>query len=210
MKANNSTFIDLGLRLNGKKILFADRNIGAKNITDYGKHFAWADVAVRNKKKKPFNWRNCPHHKGDTWRGPFSKYNEVDGKNTLDSEDDIASILLGKDWRMPDKEELNLLQKSKNVKSKWVTNYQNSGINGLLVTGKGEFSSASLFLPAAGDCNGASLNSVGDDGNYWSRSLSDDYPDLAFFLNFYKNGRHLRNGNRFCGFSVRPVRVVAE
>ena len=61
-----------------------------------------------------------------------------------------------------------------------------------------------VFLPAAGDRNGTSLNNVGSNGNYWSSSCNNS--ELAKALNF-TSGSVLPMGNDGCcrGFAVRLV-----
>ena len=57
----------------------------------------------------------------------------------------------------------------------WYTNYNGTGMNGMLVTGRdGTYESGhSIFLPAAGICRdgGHNVDGQGDDGYYWSADL---------------------------------------
>lgn len=62
-----------------------------------------------------------------------------------------------------------------------------------------------LFLPAAGNRNGTSLNNAGFNGNYWSSSLNTDNPNNAYNLNFNSGNVNMNNNNRNYGQSVRPV-----
>lgn len=63
-----------------------------------------------------------------------------------------------------------------------------------------------IFLPAAGYRNGTSLNNVGSNGNYWSRSLNESNPNNARNLNFNSGNVNDNWNNRNYGQSVRPVR----
>lgn len=107
--------IDLGLP---SGTLWADRNIGASNIYDYGKLFQWGDTTPYdvpqhtgnsvNGGQKAFSWNDYkwnPSADGST----FTKYNNTDRKSTLDLEDDAAHVNMGSDWRMPTWEQLNEL-----------------------------------------------------------------------------------------------------
>lgn len=109
--------IDLGLP---SGTLWADRNIGASNIYDYGKLFQWGDTTPYdvpqhtgnsvNKGQKAFSWNDYkwnPSGDGST----FTKYNKTDGKSTLDLEDDAAHVNMGSDWRMPTQSQVNELFK---------------------------------------------------------------------------------------------------
>ncbi len=63
-----------------------------------------------------------------------------------------------------------------------------------------------VFLPAAGKRNGTNVNTVGNDGYYWSSTPTSK--TLAGHLLFYSNGMSFpdnNNSTRFYGFSVRLV-----
>ena len=62
-----------------------------------------------------------------------------------------------------------------------------------------------VFLPAAGNRNGTSVNNVGSNGNYWSSSPNGSNADNAYNVNF-NSGNPADNNNRNNGFSVRLVR----
>ena len=65
---------------------------------------------------------------------------------------------------------------------------------------------SSLFLPAAGNRNGSSLNNDGTNGNYWSASLNESNPNNAWNMNFNSDNQNVNNNNRNNGQSVRAVR----
>ena len=70
------------------------------------------------------------------------------------------------------------------------------------------YSSARLFLPAAGDRWNESLNNVGSNGYYWSRTLNSNNPYNSYNLNFNSgNWGNWNNNNRNNGHTVRAVRV---
>lgn len=172
---NGHKYVDIGIRLGGKKILFATCNFGAENPEDFG-NFLTFDEAREAVKK---------------W---------------------------GNEWEVPSKETLEALL-SDTVKGKWVKNYKGTSKSGYRFTGKGSFSSALLFLPAAGyydptpknpyDCDfDQTLYDAGDCGCYWSRSLNAGIPDFAWYLHFNELGCIMSNSIR-CN-SVRPVLVFPE
>ena len=63
-------------------------------------------------------------------------------------------------------------------------------------------------VPAAGNCNGTSLNNSGSNGNYWS-SVPNSDNNNAYELNFNSGNHNTNNNNRNNGQSVRPVQVFA-
>ena len=65
-----------------------------------------------------------------------------------------------------------------------------------------------VFLPAAGKRNGTNVNTVGNDGYYWSSTPMPNNKTLAGHLLFYSNGMSFPDNNnsaRYFGFSVRLV-----
>ena len=64
-----------------------------------------------------------------------------------------------------------------------------------------------VFLPAAGNRSGTSVNNVGSNGNYWSSTPNG--ATNAYNLNFNSgNVNPANNNNRYNGFSVRLVLPV--
>ena len=107
---------------------------------------------------------------------------------------DAARAHLGGSWRLPTSAELVTL--ISNCTREWTVQ---NGVNGCLVTGKGTYSSKSIFLPAASDPS---------TGVYWSSAPSSDLdPQLAMNVVFNSIGQcFLSRSNRWQGFSVRAVR----
>lgn len=159
----------------------------------------WIDLGIRNDKgeKILFADRNIgassPEDYGDllTW------------------DEAMALKFSDNNVRLPDIGELRQLVGSR-VEVKFGENYNGTGKNGLLVTGKDDFASASVFLPAAGYLYGSNRGDAGDDGYYWSCSLIESDPSFARCLRFYGGNWGDGYESRRFGWSVRPVRVVAS
>ena len=228
--ANGHAFVDLGLRNNGNKILFATMNVGASAPQEYGDYFAWGETSKRYTSISgssvvggSFEWYNCPYHSGDdsstgftkyipTGRESYSESGVADNKLTLEAGDDVASVLWGGYWRMPDESDLEYLTGS-NVTRTWTNNYNGTGVAGFIFTGNGSFSSASLFLPAAGYCNYMDLYSTGSECLYWSRSLCTFGPNRisnAITVVLADYSQDLAMNDRYLGLSVRPVLDIPE
>ena len=226
--ANGHAFVDLGLRSNGNKILFATMNVGASAPQEYGDYFAWGETSKRYTSISgssvvggSFTFANCPYHTGEDSEAGWFKYiptgwefctvsGTADNKLTLEAGDDVASALWGGSWRMPDKSDLEYLTGS-NVTRTWTNNYNGTGVAGLIVTGNGSFSSASLFFPAAGYCTSTITNMAGVFGQYWSRSVSSGYPFSAKTLYFEESYYDSDSTSERCyGLPVRPVLVIPE
>ncbi len=212
--ANGHAYVDLGLRSGGNKILFATMNIGASAQQEYGDYFAWGETSKRYTSISgssivggSFTQATAPFYSGDA----YTKYNNTDNKMTLDAADDVASVMWGGEWRMPDAADLDFLRDNTYCTAEWTADYNSTGVAGLVVTGKGDYAGNSIFLPAAGSLNGVSVNEAGFCGNYWSRSRSSSNGGAvsAWYL-FHEFGQDISVGTRFSGFSVRPVLVIPE
>ena len=69
--------------------------------------------------------------------------------------------------------------------------------------------SGAVFLPAAGNRNGTTVNNAGSNGNYWSSSPNTSNVNNAYNVNFNSgNLNPANNNNRNNGNSVRLVRAA--
>lgn len=187
-------------------IKWATMNVGANSITDYGLYFQWGDVSGYTASQvgtdKVFDWANYKYSNNGS-SSDMTKYNSTDGKTVLDASDDAAVVNWGGSWRMPTKDEFVALGNA--VNSAWTTDYQGSGVSGLELTDKTDNTKV-LFFPAAGNCNGSSVDNVGIYSGYWTSTHSDYYVDKAHGLFsgisyvFWNN-----SSNRYYGYPVRGV-----
>ena len=204
-------YVDLGLP---SKTLWCKYNVGAKPGSTaeswYGDYFMWGDTEpITNKNSVWDNYKYCngseeyltkycTTNKPDYWSG----IGNPDNKVTLDEEDDMASVNMGEDWKMPTKEQFKEL--IDNTKSKWVRNYKEiSGLNGILFTSK--TNGNTLFIPAAGYRIGSSVHTVGFMAYVWSSTLDDSYPNYAHILVGDSYRIHTSKEWRNSEFSVRAI-----
>ena len=183
---NGHKFVDLGLP---SGLLWAKTNIGAAFSSEDGDYFAWGETSP----KTSYSWSTYK------WGSNPSKYNDSDGKTTLDAADDAATVNWGAPCRMPDSSDFQEL----NDKCNWSWKSSYNGTSGYLVTGT---NGNTIFLPAAGDRSNVGVYCHGSDGLYWSRSLYSSDTDCA--RNLYFNSVRIwpsLSSYRFDGFSVRPV-----
>jgi hypothetical protein len=104
---------------------------------------------------------------------------------------------------MPTTEELQALGAA--VNTAWTTDYQGSGVAGLICTDKTD-NSKTLFFPAAGDCNNGSVKDINNNGYCWSSSLNSNNRQGAYTLLFSSFGASWRSSyGRAYGFTVRGV-----
>lgn len=190
--------VDLGL-----SVYWTTTNLGAANPEDYGDYYAWGETEA----KENYGWETYKFRiSGNNISNvKFSKYNteesygEVDNKNVLDQEDDVAHVKLGGNWRMPTEKEWDELIR----KCTWTWTKQN-GVSGYKVSGS---NGNSIFLPAAGRRRYSNPSDAISTGRYWSSSLDKYEPRNAQHLLFESDSKtiHSFGGYRCFGFSVRPV-----
>ncbi len=195
--------VDLGL-----SVKWANMNLGANVETDKGLMFAWGETigySSSDSSDHIFDWDCYKLGKGDT---SLTKYNSkshngiVDNKNSLESEDDAATMEYGGSWRMPTKSEFDELFTSNKIRSReYVENYNETGVNGLLITA---LNGKSIFLPYAGN-RGKKCESTGQ-GFYWTSTLSGDVTKPYVGL-CDVSSNILHDGlPRYRGMSIRAVK----
>ena len=202
--ANGHEYIEIG------GIKWATMNVGANSETDYGLYFQWGDTQGYTAEqvgngdgKKAFTWTDYKYsNNGGSTAADMTKYNSTDGKTVLDIEDDVVRVNWGGTWRMPTVDELRALSNA--VNAVWTTNYNGSGINGLLYTDINN-SSKTLFFPAAGNCGDGLFVGRGSTGRYWSSSLYSPNAKSSRYLLFHSGGKFNDAISRYCGHSVRGV-----
>ena len=89
-------------------------------------------------------------------------------------------------------------------KRDWVTNYNGSGVNGILFTSKSD-TSKKLFLPASGCVSNFFSESAGKVCYYWSSSIYNNNDCYGFILNIRSALIFVALSNRNDGNTVRGV-----
>ena len=220
----NAVAVDLGL-----SVKWANMNVGAEAVTDYGTYFAWGETAgitvsgasstvVGSPAKTIFNWYtyawcNCESSSMTKYSTSASYWDDhinsdtPDNKTQLDEGDDAARANWGGGWRMPTYDELNALYATKGASGytwTWKTNYNSvSGCNGWEITCSA--TGGTIFLPAAGRRYDSGFSRQGSDGYYWSSSLLSGNPGGAWYLYFNSSNAGMSSDYRFNGYTVRAV-----
>lgn len=218
--------VDMGVVVDGKKVLWASFNLGASNENELGDYYAWGEVITYYSSLDPLQWRKrnpadenelrydwgsyiYAHGAGDKltkycvnsyyWDGEGI----MDNKIKLDLEDDAAHVNLGGKWRIPSVADFKALSDlRKNEDYQWSIDKAGLHIS-RISTG------ASLFFPVAGTFSSEGYGAVYT-ARYW---LSETAPDLCDeakcigFSQYTSLDDDLTEGccPRFLGFSIRPV-----
>ena len=174
---NGHDYVDLGL-----SVKWATCNIGADSPEGYGDYYAWGETSTKN----TYTEKNSVTYKK-------KKYGDISGNPSCD----VARAKWGGSWRMPTKAEFEELLN----KCTWTWTTQ-GGHNGYKVTGS---NGNSIFLPAAGFCDGSSLYHRREYGGCWSSTPYESSTRDACGSTFSSSRRYMGWGSRHYGRTVRPV-----
>lgn len=193
-------YVDLGLPSGN---LWAECNLGASSPEAYGDYYAWGEVEP----KQEYTYPNHKWYKEGAPSQGFTKYNNEDGKLTLEDEDDAVIQKLGNGWRTPTLADFRELTNQKLTTIKKTTL---NGVAGYQITSKKN--GKSIFIPCAGFKNSEKPQ---------TRFISDDEEVAVCMTNLrridnmvynawtfaFQNDRIGRYGKRRPdGISVRPVK----
>lgn len=203
---NGYGYVDLGLP-SGLK--WATCNVGADKPEACGNYYAWGETSP----KAEYSWDTYKYmdstlnvetgklQLGLTKYCTNAKYGGgakfVDGKVSLDPEDDAAAVNMGGKWRMPSDSALMELEKE----CTWTWALKN-GVKGYEVKGS---NGHAIFLPASGCRYADGEYKVGSYGRAWSNTISGKNPNQGFNLFFSPDGTYDNYYDRFAGYTVRAV-----
>ena len=187
--------VDLGLPSGVK---WATCNVGALRPEQYGCYYAWGDTVEQS----PVDWETYKSHSASCDASVKNKTvssNRALGYDAvLAPENDVACVKWGGDWRMPTKAEFEELH----GKCSWHWTERN-GIVGYEVIGPNE---NSIFLPAAGRWEGATVDRTGVFGYYWTATLDFYGRYQGYCLMFWDGYIAISEYDNY-GYTVRPVYV---
>ena len=193
-------YVDLGLPSGN---LWAKCNLGASSPEAYGDYYAWGEVEP----KQEYTKSNHKWYKEGAPSQGFTKYNNEDGKLTLEDEDDAVIQNLGKGWRTPSLADFRELT---NQKYTTIEKTTLNGVAGYQITSKKN--KKSIFIPCAGFKNSEKPQ---------TRFISDDEEVAVCMTNLRRIDNMVYNAWTFAfqqdrigrygkrrpdGISIRPVK----
>lgn len=196
---DNVGYVDLGLPSGN---LWAECNLGASSPEAYGDYYAWGEVEP----KQEYTYPNHKWYKEGAPSQGFTKYNNEDGKLTLEDEDDAVIQKLGNGWRTPTLADFRELTNQKLTTIKKTTL---NGVAGYQITSKKN--GKSIFIPCAGfkrDKPQTREISVDEEVAVCMTNLRRiDYMVYNAWSFAFQNDRIGRYGKlRPDGISIRPVK----
>lgn len=181
---NNNSYecVDLGL-----SVMWATCNVGANSPEAFGDYYAWGETTTKS------------NYYVSNYLYLSEGYICIDN-NIAGTQYDVANVKWGGSWRMPTASECVELKRE--CTWNWITY---NGVCGYTVIGP---NGNSIFMPAAGYCEGSEVIGVGVKGNYWSDVFDEGGTDCNAAQLDFKNGDV---GGNVCyyspdlGCTVRPV-----
>lgn len=192
-------YVDLGLPSGN---LWAACNLGASSPEAYGDYYAWGET----KPKQEYTRLNHKWYKEGAPSLGYTKYNNEDGKMTLEDEDDAVIQNIGNGWRTPTLADFRELT---NQKLTTIKKTKLNGVAGYQITSKKN--KKSIFIPFAGfkrDKPQTREISVDEEVAVCMTNLRRiDYNVYNAWSFAFQNDRIGRYGKlRPDGISIRPVK----
>lgn len=212
--------IDLGIDVRGKRIYWAQKNLGATDEHGAGDYFAWGELTpyyTGNSQADSPTWKTGKET-GYTWAS-YTRYTDDNGSTfkkytgyidsytdaiTLELMDDAANVQLGGDWRIP-----NMYEAMEGLRSQgnWGLEGENNVDIGHRITSRHAGYAASIFLPWQGYRTGTVLNYpfVNQGGSFWCSTRSNQV-SMAHSFGFSLGGVDWSSYSyRNTGLPIRPV-----
>ena len=192
-------YVDLGLPSGN---LWAECNLGASSPEAYGDYYAWGEVEP----KQVYTNSNHKWYKEGAPSLGFTKYNNEDGKLSLEDEDDAVIQKLGNGWRTPTLADFRELTNQKYTTIKKTTL---NGVAGYQITSKKN--KKSIFIPFAGFKNDKpQTREISSDETVAVCMTNQRRIDNQVFNCWtfaFEQDRIRRYGKRrYDGISIRPVK----
>ena len=196
---NGFEYVDLDLP---SGTLWATMNVGASKPSDAGLYFQWGDTKGYTKEQigNGEGQKKFASDESDYKFGVYPNYSKYTTTGaTLELEDDAAHVNMGGNWHIPNPDQINeLLNNTTNTLT------TQDGVNGRLFTSTKD-NSKSIFIPAAGNAWGGSVQGSGYGGSVWSSMLGVGNVIGGQNLYFGSGNVGLGFSYRYFGLSVRGV-----
>ena len=196
----NVEYVDLGLPSGN---LWAKCNLGASAPEAFGDYYAWGEVEP----KQVYTNSNHKWYKEGAPSLGFTKYNNEDGKLSLEDEDDAVIQKLGNGWRTPTLADFRELTNQKYTTIKKTTL---NGVAGYQITSK-KNNKKSIFIPFAGFRNDKpqtrEISSSEEVAVCMTNQRRIDNQVFNCWTFAFEQDRIRRYGKRrYDGISIRPVK----
>ena len=191
-------YVDLGLP---SGTLWATCNVGAETYTDTGILVSWGELEPKDE----YIWETYKYFEEfvPIGNGFYSVVCTDIGQNICATEYDAAYVHWGRNWRMPDYDEIKELRRSC-----WWSLEEENGVLGLRIHGP---NANSIFMPIYKGYDVGDDELYYNDAFYWSGSESERTSDTdlsrkkawQFFCD--RSGPNVIDSPKMGGMTIRPV-----
>ncbi len=191
----NLEIVDLGLSVN-----WASLNIGAENSYETGYYVSWGGLQEKE-------WYSWAYYEHGSSMSALEKYTKSDQLQTLQAEDDLATVTWGDAWRTPTNEEFQELMESCTIDY----TAEENGVKGVRLTSNIEgYTDKSIFLPLTGWKQDNNLLNSDKLCSYWSSTVYGMFPAFAVSGEFWLSGDYAQSCQRSGTYRYlgKPVRAV--
>ncbi len=222
--ATSDLYVDLGVG-----VKFAVMNVGATEATDPGERFGWGEIETKgNVSWSSYDYHDYYEQNANAEKDPatngglyfinkycydiYGEINDCSKGQTLLTNDDVAYVQWGSDWRMPTAADFEKIFSNIDLTSDGsdddmlLTAFWDSETNCLVVSNK--YTGAELTLPCVSHITdrGILYQRDGSYAGYWTSTLSSSHSTKAccYHPTLYK-GAYRVDQYRFYGYYVRPV-----
>lgn len=188
-KENVIDVIDLGLP---SGLLWSTTNLGGNTETDFGLYFSYGNVGGHEVGSYSFTSANYRQTRGYGLNG------NIPANSTYDA----ATAALGDGWRMPTMADFREL--IENCTKVWTSDYQGSGIAGVVFTSKRN--GKKIFLVGGGYTNGTTR--TGADVFLRESTQYDTGHGYLARINTNSSDYNFIYGDKYTGVPIRPVKTA--
>ena len=178
--------VDLGLP---SGTLWATMNVGANAPEEDGNYYAFGEIETKS------NYTTSTYKFYDEQTSDCTKYNSTDGISELELEDDVANLLWGGYWRIPEYSDYEELVANCTKTEETINNKQGyrftSNING-----------NSIFIARPKEMRGTSLS---DSTGIWSSTVDGWSEEIRNGVQINLSSNVANPSPRFFGMVIRPV-----
>ena len=207
--------IDLGIDVGGKRVYWADRNLGASSESGAGDYYAWGETApyyTGDPQANPPAWKSGKEGgyvlaSYSLYSSGYTKYTSTTELETLELADDAANVLLGGDWRIPT---LSEAMDGLKLQGNWVDEGVDAVSRGHRITSRHAGYSSSIFIPWQGYRSGTTIEMVyvSGGGTLWLSTRWNSLAQFAHCLDFSLGG--VDQGGDWRGDRGRAIRPVTD
>lgn len=208
---NGHEYVDLGIVVDGKKVLWAKTNLGAAIPADKGDYYAWGET--ESKKDYSHNtykyWSHVRKADANGFLIDKDVYENIGDDISGNPRFDAARAKWGGNWRMPTKTELVALKEQCKLENATMLDSNGKNVQVLKISSKRD-ETKFITLPYAGIMRGSELyvdvfTKITHTMTYMSSKNYDEKYNWGFKAHRFNETAGIQGEEKYYGQSIRPV-----